>query len=66
MVLIPKPKNDGKLVFDKAAEETWTAKDMQAIGIIVSRVEQELRESVRGLGTANEVWETLKVLSEKD
>ena len=37
---------------------------MQAIGIIVSRVEQELKESIRGLGTAYEVWETLKALSE--
>ncbi len=41
-------KNE-KLIFDKIAEVTWTDRNMQAIGIIVSRVEQELRESIRGL-----------------
>jgi hypothetical protein len=39
-------------------------KAMQAIGIIVSRVEPELREALRGLETANAVWEALKGISE--
>jgi hypothetical protein len=59
----PKSKNE-KLILDKIAEETWTDRNMQAIGIIVSRMEQELSECIRGLGTAYEVWETLKALSE--
>jgi hypothetical protein len=52
---------DKKLDFenDEAEEKT-----MQAIGIIVSRVEPELREGLRGLGTANAVWDALKGISE--
>ena len=37
---------------------------MQATGIIVSRVEQELRESFRGLNSAPEICETLKEINE--
>jgi len=36
----------------KLEESDREEKDMQATGIIVSRVEQELRESLRGLDTA--------------
>ena len=37
---------------------------MKATGIIVSRVEQELRESFRDLDSANEIWEKLKEINE--
>jgi hypothetical protein len=49
---------------EQQAAPEWEETNMQAIGIIVSRVEAELRESIRGKESAHEIWETLKGMSE--
>jgi hypothetical protein len=48
----------------KKEDEQWEEKNMQAIGIIVSKVDQSIREFLREMEEASDIWIALRKMSE--